>query len=90
MSAGRAIVSLTDGRHLEAWRIAAREADATGAPTSCPACPLRPGGEWEAGLSAALPQLEGETRAALTRWSCHARHRPCGGMRRMLSVDADK
>lgn len=85
----RALVFITEGTDFRAWTLAAPEESATGEPVQCAACPLRRGGEWDAGLTGCLPHLSPGVRADLTRWSCHRVHRPCGGMRRHLATARD-
>lgn len=80
----RILVLMTEGADPEAWDLAAPEDKVTGSPHGCPECPLRPGGEWDAGFAACLPRLSPTTRDHLRGWSCHAKPRPCGGMRRHL------
>ncbi len=70
---------------LDVWLAAAAEEQPVhGTPVGCRACPLRPGGELEAGLTAAF--AEGPNRWGLRRWGCHTSSRPCAGMRQMLEV----
>lgn len=82
----RALVAITLGAHPGAWSLAAAEEQAAGTPEACSACPLRPGGEWDAGLVASLPKLSSTTREQLRCWGCHAKPRPCAGMRRHLAA----
>lgn len=83
----RLLLTLTGGHlSLARWLAAAdEEAPIAGEPHACPECPLRPGGEWEEGLAAALAEdPDRRTTAALSRWGCHQPgNRPCAGMRRM-------
>jgi hypothetical protein len=58
----RILVIITNGADPEAWTLAAPEDKVTGAPHGCPECPLRPGGEWDAGLAACLSRLSPTTR----------------------------
>lgn len=84
----RAIVSLTKGRTTSAeWTAAMREEpEPVGKPKACPSCPLRRGGEWEEGATAAIAEATDEELATWTRWECHDSPRPCAGMRRLLNV----
>lgn len=84
----RALVSLTDGAGgAELWAMAvAEEPPVSGEAQGCPGCPLRRGGEWEAGLSAALADAPG-LRRHMHRWGCHLPgYRPCAGARRMAKA----
>lgn len=80
----RALVSLTNGTNVQAWALELAEEHAVGEPVNCAACPLRVGGEWEAGLRKCLPSFTAEMRRQALRHSCHRTSRPCGGMRRLL------
>ena len=85
----RAIVSLAGGNlRLSNWVAAAeQEPPVQGKPVGCPECPLRSGGEWDAGLTAAVQAgVSAGDRRTLSRWGCHASTRPCAGMRRILGA----
>lgn len=82
----RMLVSLTAGRlAAKAWLEAAlEEAPVAGKPRGCGKCPLRPGGEWEAGAAKALSDMNSSERDLMSdRWGCHNAPRPCAGMRRL-------
>lgn len=83
----RRILFVTKGvAPLRGWVDAARqEAPVEGAPVGCRDCPLRPGGEWESGLVAAVREGPSPQEVReLERWGCHEEDRPCAGMRRIL------
>lgn len=86
MSIHRRIIYIASGAvSSEIWREAAREeAPVHGRPSACGPCPLRVGGEWEAGATAALAEMPDGDRAEMKRWGCHERDVPCAGMRRLL------
>ena len=69
------------------WLSAAcQEAPVAGKPVGCAPCPLRLGGEWEAGAEQALASMNAEGRDLMrTRWGCHAAARPCSGMARLCA-----
>lgn len=91
MGITRRLLFITSGvAPADAWQQAAREeAPVRGKPRACAECPLRIGGEWEAGATAALAYMPEPARAKMKRWGCHAEDRPCAGMRRLLN-DAAK
>lgn len=69
------------------WRKAAyEEGPVSGKPRGCAGCPLRIGGEWEAGALATLPACSATTRRRLRGWGCHESARPCAGMLRVLTA----
>lgn len=84
----RRLLFITGGvAPADAWLQAAREeAPVAGKSRACGTCPLRPGGEWEAGATAALAEMSATERGAMQRWGCHAEDRPCAGMRRLLKA----
>lgn len=88
--ASRVLPSLLDARlDPEAWSMVARdEPPVSGKARGCAGCPLRLGGEWEAGALATLPACSQQTRKRLERWGCHEGPRPCAGMRRVLAATA--
>lgn len=69
------------------WVQAAHEEPpVNGRPKACDACPMRRGGEWEEGATAALADMgSGARKMVAERWGCHAGPRPCAGMRRLVS-----
>ena len=70
----------------DTWLGAAREEPrCRGKARACEGCPLRIGGEWEPGATAALAEMTEPQRGTMQRWGCHAEDRPCAGMRRLLS-----
>ena len=84
---GRAIISIADGAvGLDLWLASANQEPVSRAkPTMCPGCPLRPGGEWAAGLDAAVAGgVTPNQKRVLSRWNCHAKKQPCAGMRRAI------
>lgn len=74
----------------EGWADAAREEAPlrSRTPKACAACPLRKGGEWEAGAAAAIAEQTPAQRATMKRWGCHDNSGPCAGMRRLLAAAA--
>lgn len=88
--AARAMISITSGRcSLKLWMMAAAEEPRTKSlATACDECPLRIGGEWEAGASAMLSEATDRQASSLaSRWRCH---RPksgrCAGMQRLVKA----
>lgn len=84
----RSIVSICTGAlDAEGWaEVAAKEPPIRGRAKACAGCPLREGGEWEAGATAAIAKQTPAQRAAMQRWGCHVGHGPCAGMRRLLKT----
>jgi hypothetical protein len=85
MIRARKIVSLVSGSApARVWRDMIREErPVSGDPVGCATCPLRRGGEWEAGALAALAEDPG-LRRGLPRFGCHeVEGRPCAGARRV-------
>lgn len=82
----RRLITLTNGKaRPEDWTEAAKqEAPVRGKPVGCAVCPLRIGGEWDDGASAAVSQMNDGQAATMKRRGCHAEDRPCAGMRRLL------
>lgn len=72
----------------QVWLAAAeQEQPVAGKPRGCGPCPLRPGGEWEAGAKAALAEMSSDQRARCSkRWGCHEGNRPCAGMVRLAGA----
>lgn len=85
----RTLISLTNGAtDARNWLMAAKEDAPRGKPKACKGCPLRIGGEWEAGATAALASMSDRQRATMRRrWSCHVEHRPCAGMARLAKPE---
>jgi hypothetical protein len=86
----RRILFITSGKaDAETWAAAACEEEPTRGPVkACAACPLRKGGEWEAGAAAAIAEQTPAQRATMRRWGCHDNAGPCAGMRRLLAEAA--
>jgi hypothetical protein len=84
----RVLVSIMSGNAApETWQQAAREEPrCRGKASACSDCPLRIGGAWEPGATAALEAMSEAGRAKMKRWGCHASERPCAGMRRLLRL----
>jgi len=84
----RVLISLTNG-HVPADTYAlaaAEEPPISGRAKACAGCPLRRGGEWEAGAQTALREATAAQKELLSkRWGCHAASRPCAGMRRLTN-----
>lgn len=84
----RRFLFFTGGRApVDAWlRALAEELPLSGEPKACARCPLRVGGEWEAGARAALAEMSAADRAEFGRsWGCHESDRPCAGARRLAT-----
>lgn len=91
MGVMRAAISLTNGQvDADVWLAAlAEDGPVEGRPVACRCCPLREGGEWEAGARGALAQLgQAQIEAFGRRWGCHASRRPCAGARRLAGEAA--
>ena len=73
---------------VQVWLGAVKqEPPVAGAPHGCKACPLRPGGEWEEGATAAVAEMSPAQRARCSkRWGCHEADRPCAGMVRIAKA----
>ena len=84
----RMLIAMTCGAtSADNWALAAKEErPVVGAPKACVDCPLRVGGEWEAGAKAAVAQATERQKATLRRWGCHEGDTPCAGMRRILAA----
>lgn len=84
----RAMISITNGQiGADVWLAAlAEDGPVEGEAIPCGRCPLRAGGDWEAGAQAALAVMIPAQREDFgQRWGCHASRRPCGGARRLTS-----
>ena len=82
----RAIIVAMGGQvSIDTWAAAARqEPPVRRRARACAECPLRPGGQLEEGLAAALARASPAQRVTLRRWGCHQDARPCAGMVRLL------
>lgn len=83
----RIILFITSGvAEPEVYLEAAKaEAPVRGRARACKACPLRRGGEWEAGATAAMAEMTTPQRSTMRRrWGCHEGDRPCAGMARIV------
>lgn len=84
----RRLIVITSGDvPLDVWLEAAQqEPPVKGKPRGCAACPLRVGGELEAGAAAAVASASPAQRLLLCRrWGCHEADRPCAGMTRLAA-----
>lgn len=84
----RALVSICKGDlDAQGWTAAARDEAPLRqrTPKACADCPLRKGGEWEAGAAAAIAEQSPTQRATMRRWGCHDNDGPCAGMQRLLA-----
>lgn len=84
----RRLIEIEQGKaspdcYLQAAR---QEAPVRGKARACEPCPLRIGGEWEAGATKALAEMTEAERDRMKRWGCHADNRPCAGMQRLLKA----
>lgn len=87
----RALVSLADGSvELEFWLLAAAEEAGELRVARCQECPLRAGGEWRAGLDAALEDATPAEARRLRRWGCHNARARCGGMLDAVAILGDQ
>lgn len=87
----RALISLRSGRFdAKTWAAAALAEPTLKSvtPKACADCPLRKGGEWEAGAAAAIAEQSPAQRATMKRWGCHDNNGPCAGMQRLLAEAA--
>lgn len=87
----RRMLSIVSGNvAAEHWMQAAlEEPPVHGPPRACNRCPLRKGGEWEAGARAAIAQVGAVGRKLLAeRWGCHEADRPCAGMQRLTREES--
>lgn len=85
----RMLLSIASGAVVpEAWLDAAKqEPPVRGKAHGCNGCPLRPGGEWEAGCAAALARMTEAQRDRMAKcWGCHEVDRPCAGMTRLCKA----
>lgn len=89
MIKARRILSVCSGTApLDLWEVALeQESRVYGDPLACATCPLRVGGEWEAGIIAVRPEMTPQLKLRFgARWGCHSYNRPCAGMRRLMEV----
>lgn len=84
----RVLASITSGHMgpgMWARLLAEEPPTAYGKPSACDDCPLRIGGEWEAGLKEAI--AAGLGRDSLHRFGCHKTDKQCAGALRLAGRD---